>query len=71
MHMSFEHDVDVLLEGRRRMDPEQIMTDAGVEWARGAFCLDTTPNGLSDSFIRFRKSITGENDLRTLYHTSI
>ena len=46
MHISYEHDVDTLLDGTRGMLLEPIMGESGLRWDGGAFCLDTPPERL-------------------------
>lgn len=66
MHMSYEHDVDSFLDGPRGMLLERIMGESGLQWDGGAFCLDTSPEGISDAIFRFGQALTRVYDLTLL-----
>ena len=58
MHMSYDHDVDVVVEGTGRTHLERIMTESGLSWDEGAFRLDTPPDQLSEAVIVFGQALT-------------
>lgn len=66
MHMSCEHDVDSFLDGPRGLLLERIMGESGLQWDGGAFCLDTSPEGISDAIFRFGQALTRVYDLTLL-----
>ena len=66
MHMSYEHDVDSFLDGPRGMLLERIMGESGLQWDGGAFCLDTSPEGIADAIFRFGQALTRIYDLTLL-----
>ena len=66
MHISYKQDVDALLEGKRGMHLEQIMTEAGLQWDRGTFCLDATPDRLTEAVTCFGQALTRICDLTLL-----
>ncbi len=66
MHASYEHDVDSFMEGSPGMLLERIMGECGLQWDGGAFCLDTTPEQLTDAAFRFGQALTRIYDLASL-----
>lgn len=71
MHISYEHNVDSFLDGTRGMLLERIMGESGLQWDGGAFCLDTSPEGLSDAIFRFGQALTRVYDLTLLSRSNI
>ena len=71
MHISYEHDVDSFLEGTRGMLLERIMAESELQWDGGAFCLDTSPERLSEAIFRFGQSLTKIHDLTLLSRSSV
>ena len=66
MHLSYEHDVDVLIEGAGKMQLERIMAESGLQWEGGAFCLDTAPEQLLEAAFQFGQGLTGICQLAAL-----
>ena len=58
MHLSYEQDVDVLVEGTGKMQLERIMAESELQWEGGAFCLDTAPEQLLEAASRFGQGLT-------------
>lgn len=71
MHMSYEHDVDSFLDGPRGMLLKRIMSESGLQWDGGAFCLDTSPEGIADAIFRFGQALTRIYDLTLLSRSDI
>ena len=71
MHVSYEHDVDSFLNGNRGMLLERIMSESGLCWDGGAFCLDTTPEQLPEAIFRFGQALTRVHDLMLLSRSSV
>lgn len=58
MHMSYEHDVDVFVNGTCGVHLKSIMAESGLHWDGGAFRLDTSPDKLSEAVIVFGQALT-------------
>ena len=71
MHISYEHDADSFLEGTRGMLLERIMAENELQWDGGAFCLDTSPERLSEAIFRFGQALTRIYDLTLLSRSSV
>ena len=71
MHISYEHDVDSFLEGTRGMLLERIVAESELQWDGGAFCLDTSPERLSEAIFRFGQALTRVYDLTLLSRSSV
>ncbi len=71
MHISYEHDVDSFLDGTRGMLLERIMGESDLQWDRGAFCLDTSPEGIADAIFRFGQALTRVYDLTLLSRSNV
>ena len=63
MHISYEHDVDLLLDGSRGRLLERIMGESGLRWDDGAFRLDTSVERLPEAVFRFGQALTRICDL--------
>ena len=63
MHISYEHDVDSLLDGPHGRLLERIMGESGLRWDDGAFCLDTGVERLPEAVFRFGQALTRIYDL--------
>ncbi len=63
MHISYDHDIDAFLKGSRGQMLERVVNEAGVEWDKGVFNLDTTAEELPEAIFRFCQAITGVYDL--------
>ena len=68
MHISYEHDVDSLLDGVLGSHLERIMGESGMRWDGAAFCLDTSIENLSEAIFTFGQALTRVYDL-TLHST--
>ena len=73
MHLSYEHDVDSFLDGTRGMLLENIMGESGLQWDKdgGAFCLDTSPESLSENIFQFGQALTRVYDLSLLSRSRV
>ena len=71
MHISYEHDVDSFMDGTRGMLMERIMTESGLHWNNGAFCLDTSPEKLSEAVFVFGQALTRIYDLTLLSRSNV
>ena len=71
MHMSYEHDVDMFMDGTRGLLLERIMAESGLKWDGSAFCLDTTLDGLPGAIFRFGQSLTRVYDLTLLSRSNV
>ncbi|MYC95307.1 MAG: DUF1828 domain-containing protein [Caldilineaceae bacterium SB0661_bin_32] len=73
MHISYEHDIDSLMDGTRGMLLERIMGETGLSWDGdgGAFCLDTPPERLPEALFTFGQALTRVYDLTLLSHTNV
>lgn len=63
MHISYEHDVDTFMEGPKGRLLDHVMAESGLRWEGGAFCLDTTLEGLPKAVFRFGQALTRIHDL--------
>ena len=68
MHISYEHDVDSLLDGVLGSHLERIMGESGLRWDGGAVCLDTRVEHLPEAIFTFGQALTRVYDL-TLHST--
>ncbi len=68
MHISYEHNIDVFMDGTQGMLLERIMNESGLQWDKdgGAFCFDTAPEQLSEAIFRFGQALTSIYDLTFL-----
>ena len=71
MHISYDHDVDVFLDGTRGQMLERIVGEAGVDRDGGAFCLDTSLEGLPGAIFRFGQALTRIHDLTFLSRSRV
>ena len=71
MHMSYDRDVDIFMEGTCRPHLERIVTESGLYWNGGAFHLDTSPEKLSESVIVFGQALTRIYGLTLLFPSSV
>ncbi|MCY3564119.1 MAG: DUF1828 domain-containing protein [Acidimicrobiia bacterium] len=71
MHISYEHDIDSFMDGTRGMLMERIMNETGLSWEDGAFCLDTTPERLSEAVFGLGQALTRLFDLTMLSRTNV
>ena len=71
MRVSYEHDVDSLLDGTRGMLLERIMGESGLDWDGGAFCLDTAPERLPEAIFCFGQALTRVHDLTLLSRSNV
>ena len=65
MHISYDHDVDSLLDGTQGVLLERIMGETGLGWdgEGGVLCLDTTPERLPEAVFAFGQALTRVYDL--------
>ena len=71
MHLSYEHDIDMFMDGTRGMLLERIMGESGLYWNGGAFCLDTAPERLPEAIFRFGQALTRVYDLTFLSRSNV
>ncbi len=71
MHVSYEHDIDSFMEGTRGMLLERIMNENGIQWDSGGFCVDTSPEKLSQAIFTFGQALTKIYDLTVLSRASV
>ena len=66
MHISYDHEVDALLDGARGTLLQRIMGETGLAWdgERGELYLDTVPERLSEAAFTFGQALTRVYDLR-------
>lgn len=70
-HISYEQDVNSFLDGTRGMLLERIMSESDLQWDGGAFCLDTTLEGLPEAVFKFGQSLTRVYDLTFLSRSNV
>lgn len=58
MHMSYEHDVDALLDGPRAALREQIVKELNIQEENGAFSVRTKPTGIAEAVFRLGQALT-------------
>lgn len=66
MHISYDHEVDAFLDGTRGALLERIVAESGLLQHQGAFCLDTTAEGLPEALFRLGQALTRIYDLTFL-----
>ena len=66
MRISYEDAADSFLKGSRKTLLERIMSESGLQWDGGAFCVDTSPERLSEALFRFGQGLTRVYDLTLL-----
>lgn len=71
MQISYEHDVDSFLDGRRGLLLEQIMMESGLGWDAGAFVLEAPPMKPPEAIFRFGQAMTRVFDLTLLSRANI
>ncbi len=73
MHISYDHDVDVFMDGTRGMLLERIMGETGLQWDGdgGALCIDAAPDRLPETLFAFGQALTRVYDLTLLSRSSI
>ena len=64
MRISYERDIDDVLEGNSGELLESIMKDAGLKWDGSAFCLDTDLTQLRKAVRTFGEAMLKVNELR-------
>ena len=68
MHISYEHNIDMFMDGTRGVLLERIMNESGLQWDKdgGALCFDTAPERLPEAIFRFGQALTKVYDLAFL-----
>ena len=66
MHVSYEHDVELLYEGARASLREQIVRESGIEENEGIFSIETPPDQVAGALFRFGQALTKIHDLTFL-----
>ena len=63
MRMSYEQDIDAILEGARRVLMDRILGESGLEYDDGTFYLDIRPERLPEAMFAFGQALTRLYDL--------
>ena len=73
MHISYDHNIDMFLDGTRGMLLERIMNETGLQWDKdgGALCFDTAPERLPEAIFRFGQALTKVYDLTFLSRSNV
>ncbi|MCY3846819.1 MAG: DUF1828 domain-containing protein [Acidobacteria bacterium] len=71
MHISYDHDVDVFVDGTRGQMLERIVGETGVDRDGGVFRLDTSMEGLPGAIFRFGQALTRIHDLTFLSRSRV
>jgi len=73
MHISYDHNIDMFLDGTRGMLLERIMNETGLQWDKdgGALCFDTVPERLPEAIFRFGQALTKVYDLTFLSRSNV
>lgn len=71
MHISYDHDIDVFLEGTRGALLERIVAESGILQQQGAFCVDTTAERLPDALFQLGQALTRIYDLTFLSRSNV
>ena len=71
MHISYDHDIDVFLEGTRGALLERIVAESGLLQQQGAFCVDTTTERLPDALFQLGQALTRIYDLTFLSRSNV
>ena len=58
MHISYEHDIDTLLEGPSRALMDRVLGESGVAYDDGAFYIDTAPEQIPTAVFALGQAIT-------------
>lgn len=68
MHFSYEHDIDKLLKGARRVLMDQAITQEGANYdeSSGTFYVETSPDHLADGVFRLGQALTRVFSLSSL-----
>lgn len=68
MHISHECDLSFFMGGAPGHLLKRVMQEAGLKWSEtgGEFCLDTTPEKLSEAVFQFGRGLTKVYDLTLL-----
>ena len=70
-HLSYDHDIDVFLEGARGELVERIVGEAGIKQDGGAFQLDVPIERLPEAIFRFGQALTRIQDLTFLSRSRV
>lgn len=71
MHISYDHDIDLFMDGTRGMLLERIMNESGLQWSGGAFCFDTAIEKLPEAIFKFGQALTRVYDLTMLSRSNV
>lgn len=73
MHLSYEHDVDKLFEGRRRTLMDEVVRHAGITFddVTGEFYVEVGAEQLADAVFRLGQAITRIHDLTFLNRSHV
>lgn len=69
MRLSYEHDVDELMDGARGALVERIVAESGLHWQEGALCLDAAAEDLPGAAFRFGRTLARVYDLASPPHS--
>lgn len=71
MHISYDHDIDLFMDGTRGMLLERIMSESDLQWEGGALCLDTAIERLPEAIFNFGQALTRVYDLTLLSRSNV
>ena len=71
MHMSYDHDIDLFMDGTRGMLLERIMNENDLQWSGGSLCLDTAIEKLPEAIFNFGQALTRVYDLTLLSRSNV
>ena len=71
MHISYEHDIDSFLTGRRGMLLERIVGDSGLSFDGGVFSVETSAEELPEAIFGFGRALTRIHDLTLLSRPNV
>ncbi|WP_419918211.1 DUF1828 domain-containing protein [Candidatus Poriferisocius sp.] len=71
MHISYEHDIDSFLTGKRWILLEQVIGENQICYDGGVFYIDTSAERLPESIFNFGQALTRIYDLTFLSRTNV
>ena len=71
MHISYDHDIDLFMDGTRGLLLERIMNESDLKWSGGAFCLDSSIEKLPEAIFNFGQALTRVYDLTLLSRSNV
>lgn len=71
MHISYDHDIDLFMDGTRGMLLERIMNESDLKWSGEALCLDSSIEKLPEAIFNFGQALTRVYDLTLLSRSNV